>query len=96
MERRNAWTTYNAEELKKLNAINEDYKKCLDAGKTERECIALTIERAEAAGYKNIKDVIKSGEKVQAGDKIYAVCMNKMIAMFNMGTKPLEEGINIL
>lgn len=96
MERRNAWTTYNAEELKKLNAINEDYKKCLDAGKTERECIALTVERAEAAGYKNIKDVIKSGEKVQAGDKIYAVCMNKMIAMFNMGTKPLEEGINIL
>ena len=96
MKRRNAWTTYNAEELKKLNAINEDYKKCLDAGKTERECIALTIERAEAAGYKNIKDVIKSGEKVQAGDKIYAVCMNKMIAMFNMGTKPLEEGINIL
>lgn len=96
MERRNAWTTYNAEELKKLNAINEDYKKCLDAGKTERECIALTIERAEAAGYKNIKDVIKSGEKVQAGDKIYAVCMSKMIAMFNMGTKPLEEGINIL
>lgn len=96
MERRNAWTTYNAEELKKLNAINEDYKKCLDAGKTERECIALTIERAEAAGYKNIKDVIKSGEKVQAGDKIYAVCMNKMIAMFNMGTKPLEEGMNIL
>lgn len=96
MERRNAWTTYNAEELKKLNAINEDYKKCLDAGKTERECIALTIERAKAAGYKNIKDVIKSGEKVQAGDKIYAVCMNKMIAMFNMGTKPLEEGINIL
>ena len=96
MERRNAWTTYNAEELKKLNAINEDYKKCLDAGKTERECIALTIERAEAAGYKNIKDVIKSGEKVQAGDKIYAVCMNKMIAMFNMGTKSLEEGMNIL
>ena len=96
MERRNAWTTYNAEELKKLNAINEDYKKCLDAGKTERECIALTIERAEAAGYKNIKDVIKSGEKVQAGDKIYAACMNKMIAMFNMGTKPLEEGMNIL
>ena len=96
MERRNAWTTYNAEELEKLNAINEDYKKCLDAGKTERECIALTVERAEAAGYKNIKDVIKSGEKVQAGDKIYAVCMNKMIAMFNMGTKPLEEGMNIL
>ena len=96
MDRKNVWTTYNADELKKLDAINEDYKSCLDAGKTERECIALTIERAEAAGYRDIKDVIKNGEKVKAGDKIYAVCMNKTIALFNMGTKPLEEGMNIL
>ena len=96
MERKNAWTTYDADELKNLDAVNEDYKKCLDEGKTERECIALTIERAKKAGYKDIKDVIKSGESVKAGDKIYAVCMNKTIAMFNMGTKPLEEGMNIL
>ena len=96
MERKNAWTTYDADELKNLDAVNEDYKKCLDEGKTERECIALTIERAKKAGYKDIKDMIKSGESVKAGDKIYAVCMNKTIAMFNMGTKPLEEGMNIL
>ena len=80
MERKNAWTTYSADELKKLDAINEDYKKCLDEGKTERECITLTIERAKAAGYQDIKDVIKSGESVKAGDKLYAVCMNKTIA----------------
>ena len=96
MERKNAWTTYDADELKHLDAVNEDYKKCLDEGKTERECIALTIEKAKEAGYKDIKDIIKSGESVKAGDKIYAVCMNKTIAMFNMGTKPLEEGMNIL
>ncbi len=96
MERKNAWTTYSADELKKLDAINEDYKKCLDEGKTERECITLTIERAKAAGYQDIKDVIKSGESVKAGDKLYAVCMNKTIALFNIGTKPLEEGMNIL
>ncbi len=96
MERKNAWTTYSADELKKLDAINEAYKKCLDEGKTERECITLTIERAKAAGYQDIKDVIKSGESVKAGDKLYAVCMNKTIALFNIGTKPLEEGMNIL
>ena len=96
MERKNAWTTYSADELKKLDVINEAYKKCLDEGKTERECITLTIERAKAAGYQDIKDVIKSGESVKAGDKLYAVCMNKTIALFNIGTKPLEEGMNIL
>ena len=96
MERKNAWTTYDAAEAEKLEKINADYKNCLDAGKTERECIQLTVKRIEEQGYRNIKDIIKSGEKVKAGDKIYAVCMNKTIAIFHMGTKPLEEGLNIL
>ena len=96
MERKNAWTTYDAAEAEKLEKINTDYKNCLDAGKTERECIQLTVKRIEEQGYRNIKDIIKSGEKVKAGDKIYAVCMNKTIAIFHMGTKPLEEGMNIL
>ena len=45
MERKNAWSQYSAEELSRLEAVNEDYKACLDAGKTERECVRLTIER---------------------------------------------------
>ena len=96
MERKNAWSQYSAEELSRLEAVNEDYKACLDAGKTERECVRLTIERIEKEGYKNLKEVIRNGEKVQAGDKVYAVCMDKTIAMFHMGTKPLEEGMNLL
>ena len=85
MERKNAWSQYSAEELSRLEAVNEDYKACLDAGKTERECVRLTIERIEKEGYKNLKEVIRNGEKVQAGDKVYAVCMDKTIAMFHMG-----------
>ena len=96
MDRKNAWKTYTAEELKKLETVNEDYKNCLDEGKTERECIRLTIERIEKAGYRNIEEWIKSGKKVESGDKIYAVCMNKTIAMFHIGERPLEEGMNIL
>ena len=96
MERKNAWSQYSAEQLSRLEAVNEDYKACLDAGKTERECVRLTIERIEKEGYKNLKEVIRNGEKVQAGDKVYAVCMDKTIAMFHMGTKPLEEGMNLL
>ena len=43
MERKNAWSQYSAEELSRLEAVNEDYKACLDAGKTERECVKLAV-----------------------------------------------------
>ena len=96
MDRKNAWTTYSKEELDRLEQVNTEYKNCLDAGKTERECVTLAVEKAKAEGYKDIRVIIKNGEKVKAGDKLYAVCMNKTIALFHMGTKPLTEGMNIL
>ena len=59
MERRNAWKVYDQTELEKLDKINETYKNCLDDGKTERECITLAVKKAEAAGYKNLKELQK-------------------------------------
>ena len=57
---------------------------------------AAVVNNLKVYGAKNLKEVIRNGEKVQAGDKVYAVCMDKTIAMFHMGTKPLEEGMNLL
>lgn len=50
MERRNAWKTYTQEQLKELDQINDRYKVCLDEGKTERECIRLTVKEIEKQG----------------------------------------------
>ena len=33
---------------------------------------------------------------IKAGDKIYSICMDKTVALFNIGKKPIEDGINIL
>ncbi len=96
MERTNVWTTYNKEALEELNYINEQYKLCLDEGKTERKCVDITIRMAEKAGYVNIDTIRENGAKVKAGDKLYAVCMGKSIMLFQMGTEPLEKGMNIL
>ena len=96
MERRNAWKVYDQTELEKLDKINEAYKNCLDDGKTERECITLAVKKAEAAGYKNLKELQKEHVKLKAGDKVYAVCMDKSIALFIIGQEPLENGMNIL
>lgn len=92
----NTWTTYNYEQLNELNEINERYKACLNAGKTERECIELAVSMAEKAGYQNIDSLISSGKKLKTGDRIYAVCMKKMIALFRIGEEPLSAGMNIL
>lgn len=93
MERRNAWKTYTADQLKELDQINSRYKVCLDEGKTERECVRLTVKEIEKKGYRNLKDIKGS---LKAGDKVYAVCMGKSIAMFLIGKEPLENGMNIL
>lgn len=93
MNKQNAWKSYDAAQLQELERINTDYRSCLDAGKTERECIKLTVQKLEAQGYQNLKD-IKS--QIKPGDKIYAVCMDKSIAIFQIGRQTLENGMNIL
>lgn len=96
MDRINAWTTYKEDDLKELELINDAYKKCLDEGKTERECVKIAVRMAEEHGYQSLETVRNSNQKVQAGDKIYAVCMDKAVAMFQIGKNPLEKGMNIL
>lgn len=96
MERRNAWKDYDKKETKELEKLCKDYRKFLDNGKTERECVKYIVHLAEKAGYQDLKNVIQSGKKIKSGDKLYAVNMKKAIALFQIGTAPLEEGLNIL
>ena len=96
MERKNVWTTYSAAEKKKVMALSEDYKVYMTAAKTERESVAEAIKLAEAKGYRNLEDLIKENAKVKAGDKIYANCIGKALALFMIGSEPITAGLNIL
>lgn len=96
MERENAWKSYKGKQVKELEALCKEYRGFLDNGKTERECVKESVKLAKEAGYKNLKSIIKNGGKIKAGDKVYAVMMDKAIALFNIGTKDIEEGMNIL
>ncbi len=97
MERNNAWSKYTSEkDKKKVMKFAEDYRKFLSECKTERECISFFVEQAKAAGYLDLEDVIKKGKKLKAGDRVYAVNKGKMMAVFNIGKEPLENGMNIL
>ena len=96
MERSNVWSSYNDDQLTELEHISALYKKCLDEGKTERECVKIAVRMAEEKGYRDLKKLIRTGSQIKTGDKVYAICMNKSISLFNIGKKPLEEGMNIL
>ncbi|MBS4912620.1 MAG: aminopeptidase [Veillonella sp.] len=96
MERKYAWHEYSDADLQAIETLSKEYMNFLDTGKTERECIDETIRQAELRGYKNLQDVLKSGNPIKAGDKVYAVHMKKIIALFNIGNEDLEQGLNIL
>ena len=96
MQRKNMWKEYTEIQQKELEELSVRYKECLDIGKTERECVKLGKKMADAWGYKNMEDCISEGTTLKAGDKVYADCMGKAFVMFQLGKKPLEEGMNIL
>ena len=96
MEREVAWNLYSEEEKKKVFEFAEEYRKFISACKTERECVRTFVERAEAAGYLDIKKVIAEGIKLESGARVYADNNGKALAMFIVGKKPMEEGMRIL
>lgn len=94
--KQNIWTTYSENQLQELQDIAERYKSCLDAGKTERECVKLSVRMAREAGYRSLAEVQASGQALNEGDKVYAVNMDKMLALFRIGREPVSAGMNIL
>lgn len=96
MDRQNAWKTYNKKQLGDVDKFSKGYLEFLDKGKTERECAKVIVKMAKDAGYVDLADIIKNKKKLKSGDKVYSVCMDKTVALFNIGTKKLEKGMNIL
>ena len=96
MEKPIAWKDYNDEQLAELESLCAEYRQFLSAGKTERECTVLTVQMAEAAGYRNLEEIIEAGESVKVGDKVYAVNMKKAVILFHIGEEDIQKGMNIL
>ena len=97
MERQNCFKLYNEEERSQLEQLAADYRKFLTDCKTERESVREVVRQAEAAGYRNMEDLMQNGgEQLQPGAKLYTVCMGKAVALFRLGEQPLSAGLNIL
>ncbi len=87
----NGYDVMPKEEQGALDAYCEDYKKFLDNGKTERECVDYTIALAEAQGFRPYV----RGMELKAGDKVYCNNRGKSIMLAVIGTESLAAGVNI-
>ncbi len=92
----NIWENYQEEQKQQVMTFSQEYKQFLSHNKTERECVKFAVQQAEANGFSNLKDLIKLNKHLKAGDKVYAVNMDKSIVLFVVGEQPMNEGINII
>lgn len=96
MENKNTWELFDERQLEEVEVLSKEYRDFLDNGKTERECVDTIVNMIEKEGYRELETLIKSGESVKCGDRVYSVWMNKAVAMFQIGSKSFTEGMNIL
>ena len=96
MERPNAWKNYDQNTKDDVFAFAEEYRKFISKCKTERECVAELKKIAKQAGFVDMQDVINSGKKLHAGDRVFADNYGKNLALFIIGRSPISAGMNIL
>ncbi|MEG2420595.1 MAG: aminopeptidase, partial [Oscillospiraceae bacterium] len=64
---KNGYDRISKEDETAMRTYCEDYKKFLDDGKTERECVDVAVRQAEAQGFRSFR----RGATLSPGDKIY-------------------------
>ena len=89
---KNVYEKYTEKKMKDAEDFCEGYKKYITNAKTEREAIIETVKLAEKNGFVNIT----KKKKLKAGDKIYAINMDKAMMLAVIGSEPMENGLNIV
>ena len=91
-KRTNVYEVLTDEQSAEMEHLCDEYRKYLDAGKTERECVKESIELAKANGFKDLSEF----DTLKPGDKIYTVNRGKNILLAVIGTDRIFEGLNLV
>ncbi len=91
LKHENGLKNITEKEWNEIIAYCEDYKKFLNASKTEREAVKNAIAAAKEKGFKEFS----RNEKYNPGDKVYFNNRGKTVAFAVIGKEDIENGINI-
>lgn len=91
INRKNALADADEKTVEKAFAFCEDYKKFLDAAKTEREAAETAVILAEQNGFVPFNE----GKNYKAGDRVYFNNRGKAVAFAVIGKESVTNGVNI-
>ncbi|MCX7922896.1 MAG: aminopeptidase [Clostridia bacterium] len=92
----NAWEKSSDDDKGKAFEFCEGYKDFLNRAKTEREFAYEVEQLAIQNGFISLDEAIKSNKRLMQGDKVYLVNRKKSVLLAVIGSKPMEDGVNIV
>lgn len=91
-KQKNVYENLDDKQAKEMLDLAEEYKKYLDDGKTERECVKISEKMAIDNGFKPLSEF----DSLKAGDKVYVINRKKNIMLAVIGEKDIADGVNII
>ena len=86
------WKKASEDEIAQIFNFAEGYLKFLNKAKIEREFVKEAKRVAENNGFNDIKYI----KDLKAGDKVYFINRDKSMYLAIIGSKNIEEGLNII
>ena len=93
---KNCWEGIDKKIEKEIEELSSSYKKFLDMGKTERECVETICTLLEKNGFVNIDSITSTQKSFKPGMKIYQNIRGKSLIAAVIGKKSAFNGCNIL
>ena len=91
-QKKNGWDVVDEATEQAIFDYCEGYKLYLDKGKTERTCVAYTVELAKTAGFVELE----RGMALTPGMKVYRVNRGRAVNLAVIGSAPLDQGVSIV
>jgi len=91
-KKENGWETASEERKKDIYAYCDEYIRFISESKTEREIVENVKKMAEEKGFRDIQTMTE----VNPGDKVYYINKEKSMYLAVIGTKSMEDGLNII
>lgn len=93
--RKTAWASRRfARHRKAAMRFGDEYRRFLSAKKTEREVVGAALEKAKAAGFRDL--FAAERPEVKPGARLYAAVHGKLAALIVVGRRPLGEGVHVV
>ena len=89
---KSGWEDMNDELKEAVFEFSKQYMDFLTKSKTEREIVKNALEIAKQNGFKELNEY----SELHPGDKVYYVNREKNLYMAVIGSKDIEEGVNII